>query len=571
MNPFELSLRFLARGRLSVFLFHKVPLVADAMSPYDLALPLFERMLDFVAERFTVIPLDDAVTLLARGRLPARAACITFDDGYPSWLSNVAPALQRRGLHATFFITSGQFDGEPMWHERVAFALRHASQPVLEVPGLGLPVLPMETAQERLATSGVVENFLKYFPLHTRNELLARIEHAVGASTGSVPCMSVDDMRELHNRGFAIGGHTISHPILSLCDVKQAADEIGGVRERLEALIRAPVTAFAFPNGRPIVDFNADHVEMVRRAGYKCAVTTQWGGGRAASCPYQIPRFTPWGLNQRRMALQVGRNLLTRARLISLPPAHAANQTHWPARPVRVLFVENGAGFGGAIVALETLLASFPCKEIESHVVTNLAVGRFLGLASVQSHAVIGDRLLNLRALARRLALWRPRILSFSLLFTLGRLDDFVNRLPYLIRLTWHALRLRPDVIHGNNEPSSNREAMLVAKLLRLPYVQHVRGPIGESRNKPWLLARPSVFVPVSRWLAGDLLQAGVPGERVRQVYDGINLDAERPSGQAISLREEFGIPAGRPVVAMVGPLYRIKKGRVIRLVAALG
>jgi len=555
MNLLSRQLGLLSRQKLSVFLFHKVPSRTDTLTPYEMVLPVFERVLDFIDQHFKVIPLEDAVTALARGRLPAGAACITFDDGYPGWVDNVAPALQRRDLHATFFITSGQFDGEPMWHERVISALRQATVPALDIPGLGLPLLALGSEGERRTAIALVENYLKYFPLATRDELLTQIERAVGVDKAQVHCMSAHDLRQLHNIGFAIGGHTISHPILSLCDPALAMREIGGVRERLHGLIGGPVSAFAYPNGRPIVDFNADHVDMVRRAGYKCAVTTQWGGGSAASCPFQIPRFTPWGPDQLRMALQVGRNLMTRPRLISLPPAESVITEPWPARPVRVLLVENGAGFGGAVIALETLLASMSANEAECHIVANLDVGKFDGLAAVRSHRVIGDRIWNLRPLARRVARWRYRMASRPVLFALGRLDDLVNRLPYLVRFAWAAFRLRPDVIHGNNEPNSNREAMLVAKLLRKPYVQHVRGPLGESANAPWLLARPAAFVPVSRWLAGDLLRAGVPGERVRQIYDGVNIGVRRATGSGRALREELGIPAGRAVVAMVGML----------------
>jgi glycosyltransferase involved in cell wall biosynthesis/peptidoglycan/xylan/chitin deacetylase (PgdA/CDA1 family) len=572
MNAFDGALHLLARKRLPVLLFHKIPLVADPLTPQDLDLPGFERVLDFVAERFRVIPFTDAVDAVRRGKLPPNAACITFDDGYDTWLQGAVPALEKRGLHATFFITTGQFKGWPMWHERVTHALSCATQPVLDIPGFGLPPLPIMTLQEKQQARVAIENFLKYHPLAVREGLMERLEHVTGAQRRDVTCMPVADLREMHNRGFGIGAHTSLHPILTLCDPQQAMHEIGSVREELGALTGGTVRAFAYPNGRPVSDFNIDHVRMVRRAGYDCAATTQWGGAGRDTPVFQIPRFTPWGPTAPYMALQMGRNLFMKPRILREAaqedePAAAAGKGRAPASG-RIMFVENGSGFGGAVVALQSLVAHVSPAKVRCDVITNLPVGDFLALPSVGAHKVISDRLYNFRPLVQRIdrtALPAPA--KRAVLFGIGRLDDLINRFPYLLRLLVHAWRLDPDIIHGNNEPSSNREAMLVARLLRKPYVQHVRGALGQSRHAPWLLQQPHAFIPVSRWLAGDLQNAGVSVERIRQIYDGIELPPSRPSltmdAAQARLRPQFGIAPDVPVVAMVGMLVGWKGQRI--------
>ena len=547
MKPLDMALKFLSRDKLSVFLFHKVPVVADPVFPSDLSLAAFEKTIDFVAERFKVMPLQDAVTAIQRGRLPPNAACITFDDGYPGWLTGAAAALERRNLHATFFITTGQFNGVPMWHERVACAVKAAPGPELVLPGFGLPALPLGTMPQRCAAVQVLESFLKYQPLDTRDVFLARLEAAAAVRVSEVPCMSVDDLRALHSKGFGIGAHTVLHPILSLCDAAQATHEIGAVREELELLVRGPVRSFAYPNGRPVTDFTADHVRMVQKAGYQFAVTTQWGWASNSTPVFQIPRFTPWGPDGLHMTLQVARNLLTRPRLFAV--------TNQPVKPVKVMFVENGAGFGGAVIALQTLLANLPAGVVQCDVVSNLPVGDFVGLPVVRSHRVISDQVYNFRTLARRVQSKRLGALGRALLFGIGRMDDLVNRLPYLLRLAAHVVRVQPDIIHGNNEPNSNREAMLVARLLRRPYVQHIRGTLGHSRHSPWLLSKPDMFVPVSRWLASDLISAGVVAGRVRQIYDAVDLSALRNTATRGGLRQELGIGKETLIVAMVGML----------------
>jgi peptidoglycan/xylan/chitin deacetylase (PgdA/CDA1 family) len=318
MHPTKLlPLRYLANKKLSVFLFHKVPGQVDPLMPYDLDLCSFEQLLDSVVSAFNVIPLDEAVAGLLGGNLPLRAACITFDDGYDTWLPGVIPALERRNMHATFYITTGQFEGRPLWHERIANVVRCAPGPLLDIVHPACAPLPVVTQEERSAAVVQLERFLKYFAVEARDELLHRMECAVGTGPEHVTRMSTQDLRTIHNHGFGIGAHTDNHPILVYCDQADAMREIGAVRETLAGYVGGPIRSFAYPNGRPYADFSAQHVEMVKKAGFTSAVTTQRGIGLGgADWVYQIPRFTPWGRNSLSISLQLARNLLTPAKFV---------------------------------------------------------------------------------------------------------------------------------------------------------------------------------------------------------------------------------------------------------------
>lgn len=559
-------LHLVNRGKLPVFLFHKIPIIADPMRPGDLDLYGFNRVLDYISERFKVIPLDDAVAKLQTGTLPPNAACITFDDGYEGWVEGAASVLEKRNLHATFFITSGQFDGFPMWHERIAYAVNKATKPYLTLTGFGLPKMPVATPQQKIHTSARIEAFLKYQRLSIRDELLLQLESEVNSLSSDVPKMNVADLRTLQSRGFAIGAHTVEHPILTLCDPQQALAEISQVKEQLEGMINARIHSFAYPNGRPVTDFNADHVRLAKRAGYSYAVTTQSGRADRHTDIFQIPRFTPWGPTARNMDLQIARNFLSAPRQLSYSadkvPA-PGSQTKKNEAPVKILLVENGAGFGGAVIALQTLLAEFSADRVQCDVVSNLPVADFSKFSAVRSHRVIADRIFDSKNLSQAITRKDWGISKSFLLFIVGRLDDLLNRTPYLLRLALQVLKVKPDLVHGNNEPNSNREAMLIAKLFGIPYVQHLRGALTISKHSPWLLTQPDFFIPVSRWLAGDLLEAKVPAEKIRQIYDAVDLTMHRSTGQAGSLRESLKIPASTVLVAMLGMLVGWKGQQV--------
>ncbi len=305
-------LQALSKDKLSVFLFHKVPSRPDPLVPNDIDLASFERLLDQIVSQFKVLPLEDAIERLPGGRLPRRAASITFDDGYADWAHGVAPALRRRNLHATFFITTGQFSGQPLWHERIQAAVRHMAGQVLDLGIPSLPPQPMATLEDRQRLVMKLENELKYLTLHRREAVLQQLEARAGVPPDAVPVMTPDALRDLYNQGFGIGAHTANHPILDYCNAQEAEAEIGGVREVLRAMVGGEVNGFAYPNGRPYADFSRLHVQAVRRAGYRYAVTTHWGVANPQTSPFQIPRFTPWAKREWHALFQMGRNLMTK-------------------------------------------------------------------------------------------------------------------------------------------------------------------------------------------------------------------------------------------------------------------
>lgn len=304
------------KGKLTTLLFHKVPASRHPLVPDEPALADFTAILEATMRRFRVLPLDEAVVALRAGNLPPNAACITFDDGYPEWRTGVAPVLERLGLHATFFITAGQYSGLPMWNERILYAVDGASQGTPALRWEGLPELYFDGADNRRRTIKLLDRFLKYQAPAEKERLLQLLEAHTGSVIDRVPSMSVEDLRHLHAKGFGIGGHSVTHPILSRCTPQQAYEEIAGAREQLEHLISGKVAAFAYPNGLPGQDFGPEHIEMVRRAGYRFAVTTQRGVSRADTPLMQIPRFTPWGPTAGRMELQLLRNLMQRGTLL---------------------------------------------------------------------------------------------------------------------------------------------------------------------------------------------------------------------------------------------------------------
>jgi peptidoglycan/xylan/chitin deacetylase (PgdA/CDA1 family) len=304
----------LSKDKLSILMFHKVPVARHVLCPDELGIQEFEQTIDYVQKQFEILPLNEAVERLRSERLPRRAACITFDDGYPDWETGVVPLLLSRNLPATFFITAGQFQGAPMWNERILHGVGNCSETIhtLRTSFLQEP-LPFCSVDDRRRAVTIIEKILKFQSVSLREEMLTELEAILGVEMSATPSMSAQQLRQMHNKGFEIGAHTVGHPILTCCSDSEAREEIGSAREILAGITGSAVNAFAYPNGLPGRDFSSTHVNMVKSAGYRYAVTTGTGAARWSSSPFQIPRFTPWGPTSTRRTVQVARNILTKA------------------------------------------------------------------------------------------------------------------------------------------------------------------------------------------------------------------------------------------------------------------
>lgn len=74
----------------------------------------FDRHLDHLARRRTVVPLEAAV---AGASTPRPPVALTFDDAYRSFFRIALPALERRGFPAALFVPSGRLGGTNTWDE----------------------------------------------------------------------------------------------------------------------------------------------------------------------------------------------------------------------------------------------------------------------------------------------------------------------------------------------------------------------------------------------------------------------------------------------------------------------
>jgi glycosyltransferase involved in cell wall biosynthesis/peptidoglycan/xylan/chitin deacetylase (PgdA/CDA1 family) len=558
---FSLFSRQGQNARLTVLLFHKVPLAADPLTPNEPTFSQFEHILDFLQKYTSVLPLTEAAAALVSGKLPKKAVALTFDDGYDEWLSTVSPALRARNMHATFFVTTEQLDGPALWHERIIAAVRALPDRGARLPyGFG-SYDDLRQTSSRIRLISELQERLKYAPLPERLGAIEMIEAQARSPLVWPRPFDRESVRTLHSQGFEIGGHTISHPILNECSDARATEEIAGCKDELEAIIGGKVSAFAYPNGRPMKDYEGRHVAMVKACGYKVAVATSGGAARQDSDIFQLPRFTPWGATNERMALQLARNLVERERSVPVAPVQVAGDT-----AVRCLMVASTFPplHGGSAVVYENLCKHMPPGSVRVLTAkTNYLTGREIEGWREHDSAVSFpvDRIPLLRPLMQ------PAPANIAVSLARFALKDIPLYASVLLAAAKLVRRHRINVVCVGELVSGSWLGIALRKALGTRLMIYVHGEeittatsgrLHGNRRRDYLNAADKV-IAVSSFTCDALTQKmGLRAEQVSLVPNGVDTDRFTPAERDPDLVHKHGLE-GKKVVLTLGRLVARK------------
>lgn len=281
------------KQRLSILIYHRVLPVRDPMRPGEPTALEFDAQMRILRQYFHPLPLVEAVERLQTGTLPDSAVCVTFDDGYADNEIHARPVLGKYRIPATVFVSTGFLNGGRMWNDTVIEVIRGCKDSAMDLRELGLGCYPMDTIEQRLEAVDTILRQIKHLDPGARisrvNDIAKR-----GRELPDDFMLTDDQVRSLAHNGVSIGAHTVNHPILSSIPADIARREIGDSKLYLERVIQEPIDVFAYPNGRPELDYGIEHRNLVSELGFRAAVSTHWGVGTSQSDRYQLPRFTPW-------------------------------------------------------------------------------------------------------------------------------------------------------------------------------------------------------------------------------------------------------------------------------------
>lgn len=300
MHVFGLSalLRRLNRDGLAVLCYHRI-LPRDercdhAFGEMSVSPEVFARHVEFCVRRYECVPLSEACQRIQSPRCSARPLlAFTLDGGYTDSFESARAILNSYNVRGTFFVISSLVGCDlPPWYDRLASALQHL------VTG-PRPLLGAQPADCWLAARlynppaggvrAMIQDAQQLDPM-TRAAVVRRAcaaaVHAGWTPNASDRIMTADQLRQLVREGHEVASHSRTHRPLSQLDHEDVVTEVAGSRKELSQAIGCEVNAFAYPGG----DNDPQIVDAVRRAGYKWAVTSNYGLNHALSHPLRLNR-----------------------------------------------------------------------------------------------------------------------------------------------------------------------------------------------------------------------------------------------------------------------------------------
>ena len=280
----------------------------------------FADHLEVLRQTCHPMPVQQLVECATDDTLPDRAVAVTFDDGYADNLTQAAPLLARYDCPAVVFVTARleDHDHEFWWDELERLILEPQHRPRhlrLDIAGEpfewdldGAASYTMHDARpykawdisskdDPTARHGLYRSLcgrLRSLAASERNRSLDELRiwaDATRAGRATHRTLTHEQIRELASGELIeIGAHSVTHSVLASQSLENQREEISTSKVRLEEIIGAPVTSFAYPFGGRL-DYTPETLDVVRRTGFSLACSNFAAPMDAQTDSFQLPRF----------------------------------------------------------------------------------------------------------------------------------------------------------------------------------------------------------------------------------------------------------------------------------------
>lgn len=248
----------------------------------------FISQLDYLGKFYEFIDADELNRFSKVGSEKSKKlkAFLSFDDGLKECSEIISPILIEKGIPATFFVNPTFIDGEDIFYRYKAALL---------VDRIQNDLIDQTVADElkfMLGTEDKLRYTLEDSILHLEYSDTALLNDALKISNinfmNEDVYMSGNDIKQLANQGFHIGGHSMDHPEFSkLSDeeqMRQAIESVDFCCDNFDQKLRM----FAFP----FYDYNLP-AETLKRIIHESKIDLSFGtsGPKTDSIAHSIQRI----------------------------------------------------------------------------------------------------------------------------------------------------------------------------------------------------------------------------------------------------------------------------------------
>lgn len=191
------------------------------------------------------------VSELTKRNKTDKLVALTFDDGYSDNYDFALSSLLKFNATATFF--------------PVVNPCKNNTVLPLDIYYQCIDEMKLSETERAEYISGTTKR--KFYWAEPENQMnMLSLFFNLLPQKNRVSYMSVEQLKELSDKGFEIGSHGMTHSLLiaDYMNKEKALQELQKSKQWLEAVTGKPVTAYCFPAGR----YNAEMIELAKQVGY---------------------------------------------------------------------------------------------------------------------------------------------------------------------------------------------------------------------------------------------------------------------------------------------------------------
>lgn len=263
---------------------------------YHLDIDDFRRQLDYFEDNFGFLTKKDFISAIREdnktGDLPS-GVILTFDDGLKDHYEVVFPELKDRGLWGIFYIPTGPYKTNQLLdvHRTHTLLGEVSGKKLLEkvkdivhedmIPHKRRDEYRNQTYKRQSDTEATkqAKRILNFFVADEyQTEVLDTVTNQVdGYNPPDVKdyYLTEGELYEMHKNGQVIGGHTITHPVLSKLSKKEQREQISGSLTYIDNVVEGlSEKTFCYPYGGPYT-FNENTTDILNEINCEWCFTTE--------------------------------------------------------------------------------------------------------------------------------------------------------------------------------------------------------------------------------------------------------------------------------------------------------
>ncbi len=253
---------------------------------------LFEQIIIALKARYSLVSLEQLETLLIEKRSTRNICHISFDDGELSFYNTVFPLLKTHNVPASLFISPDVIvSRKNYWFQEITGYDENIFKEILSHQ-LNMPATSLKRFN--------VQSVLKCLPFRDISAVIDSYKQKTNTKSKPPMNMDEDQLRIVDESGLVtVGAHTLNHPILANETDDDCFHEITDSIKKLQTLLGHPIKYFAYPNGRPEIDFGEREKTYLRENEIALAFSAELDNLSASIDPLSVPRmgFARMGLS----------------------------------------------------------------------------------------------------------------------------------------------------------------------------------------------------------------------------------------------------------------------------------